>query len=59
MLMSEWSAGTIGAYDLDALGNPIVGSRRDFTLDLEGAEGAAIDPSREISSSRRSEAPTR
>jgi hypothetical protein len=44
MLISEWSAGSIAAYDLDAFGNPVVGSRRDFILDLEGAEGAAIDP---------------
>jgi PEP-CTERM motif len=44
MLMSEWSAGSIAAYDLDASGDPILGTRRDFMLDIEGAEGAAIDP---------------
>jgi len=44
MLISEYSAGTVGAYDVDANGNPLVDSRRDFLTGLTGAEGAAIDP---------------
>ncbi|MCA8960158.1 MAG: hypothetical protein KDC38_06575 [Planctomycetes bacterium] len=44
MLVSEYSAGRIAAYDLDAQGNPIPGSRVDFITGLTGAEGAMIDP---------------
>jgi hypothetical protein len=44
MLISEYSAGTVGAYDVDANGNPLVNTRRDFLTGLSGAEGAAIDP---------------
>lgn len=44
LLLAEYSAGQIGVYDLDANGDPILGSRRDFITDLSGAEGAAIDP---------------
>jgi len=44
LLMAEYSAGTVGAYMVDANGDPILGSRQDFILGLEGAEGAFIDP---------------
>lgn len=44
LLLSEYSSGTIGAYTIDANGNPIVSSRRDFLTGLSGAEGAVIDP---------------
>ncbi|GJQ29036.1 MAG: hypothetical protein HBSAPP03_09200 [Phycisphaerae bacterium] len=44
MLVSEYSAGNVAAYDVDANGDPIVGSRRDFITGLIGAEGAHIDP---------------
>jgi hypothetical protein len=44
MLISEFSAGEVGAYELDENGNPIIGSRRLFLSGLAGAEGAAIDP---------------
>lgn len=44
MLISEYSAGTVGVYELDANGNPLVNTRRDFLTGLGGAEGAAIDP---------------
>lgn len=44
LLISEFSAGMVGAYDLDADGNPLVATRRTFLSDLSGAEGAAIDP---------------
>jgi len=44
MLISEFSAGEVSAYELDENGNPIIGSRRLFLSGLTGAEGAAIDP---------------
>lgn len=44
ILVSEYSAGTVGVYEIDANGNPILATRRDFLTDLTGAEGAAIDP---------------
>lgn len=43
LLISDFSSGRISAYDLDADGNPIVATRRDFITDLTGAEGALID----------------
>lgn len=44
MLISEFSAGTVGAYEVDAEGNPLVATRRTFLSELSGAEGAVIDP---------------
>jgi hypothetical protein len=44
MLISEYSAGLVSAYELDADGNPLVNTRRTFVSGLTGAEGAAIDP---------------
>ncbi|WP_300456475.1 PEP-CTERM sorting domain-containing protein [Accumulibacter sp.] len=44
MLVSEFSAGNVVAYDLDGDGNPLVTTRRELITGLEGAEGAAIDP---------------
>ncbi|MBL8879366.1 MAG: hypothetical protein JNG88_09630 [Phycisphaerales bacterium] len=44
MLVSEYSAGKVGAYEVDADGNPVVSTRRDFLDGLSGAEGAVIDP---------------
>lgn len=44
MLVSEYSAGQVGAYETDTQGNPIVGTRRTFLSGLTGAEGAVIDP---------------
>ncbi|WP_280150714.1 PEPxxWA-CTERM sorting domain-containing protein [Piscinibacter sp. XHJ-5] len=44
MLISEYSAGMVGAYQLDASGNPLVATRRTFLSALTGAEGAVIDP---------------
>ena len=43
MLVSEYSADKVAAYELDADGNP-TGPRVDFITGLTGAEGAAIDP---------------
>lgn len=44
ILVAEWSAGNIAAYTADAKGTPIVNSRKDFILGLDGAESAYIDP---------------
>ena len=44
ILLSEWSAGSVGAYEIDANGDPIASTRRDFLIGLTGAEGALIDP---------------
>jgi hypothetical protein len=44
LLMAEYSADTVGAYQVDANGDPIPGTRQDFILGLIGAEGAFIDP---------------
>ncbi len=44
LLMAEYSAGTVGAYQVDSNGDPILSSRQDFILGLTGAEGAFIDP---------------
>jgi hypothetical protein len=44
MLVSEWSADEVAAYELDGAGNPVPGTRVSFITGLYGAEGAAIDP---------------
>lgn len=44
MLVSEYSAGAVGAYELSASGDPLVATRRVFLSGLTGAEGAVIDP---------------
>ncbi len=44
MLVSDYLAGSVSAYTVDALGNPILSTRRNFLSGLQGAEGAAIDP---------------
>jgi PEP-CTERM motif len=44
MLIAEYGAGMVGAYDVDANGDPLVATRRTFLSGLTGAEGAAIDP---------------
>jgi hypothetical protein len=44
MLVSEYSAGQVATYELDANGNPDPASRISFITGLTGAEGAAIDP---------------
>lgn len=44
MLISEYGAGTVGAYEVDAAGDPLVATRRTFLSGLSGAEGAVIDP---------------
>jgi hypothetical protein len=44
MLISEYSANLVSAYEIDAAGNPLVATRRTFLSGLNGAEGAVIDP---------------
>jgi hypothetical protein len=44
VLVSEYGAGRVGAYEIDSNGDPIPATRRDFITGLTGAEGAAIDP---------------
>jgi hypothetical protein len=44
LLVSEWSANEIAAYQVDAAGNPRPETRRNFVTGLQGAEGAYRDP---------------
>jgi hypothetical protein len=44
LLVSEYQAGQVAAYAVDANGDPIVSTRRTFITDLSGADGAFIDP---------------
>lgn len=44
MLVADYSANRVSAYEIDGTGNPIASSRRDFVTGLSGAEGAIIDP---------------
>jgi hypothetical protein len=44
VLVSEYAAGSVAAYDVDLNGDPILATRRDFITGLFGAEGGAIDP---------------
>jgi hypothetical protein len=44
MLLSEFSAGVVSTYKLNASGDPMVASRQVFVDGLDGAEGAVIDP---------------
>jgi hypothetical protein len=44
MLVSEFSASAIAAYEIDSNGDPIVATRQLFMSGLSGAEGAFTDP---------------
>ena len=44
LLVSEWTAGNLAAYDADDNGDPLPDTRRDFVTGLTGAEGAYLDP---------------
>jgi hypothetical protein len=44
ILLSSFSDGRVDAYEVDANGDPIPGTRRLFLGDLEGAEGSVFDP---------------
>jgi hypothetical protein len=44
VLVSEYSAGNVAAYQVDENGDPVISSRRVFMGGLSGAEGAFLDP---------------
>jgi hypothetical protein len=44
VLVSEYSANNVAAYEVNGTGDPIPGTRADFITGLDGAEGATIDP---------------
>ncbi len=44
VLISEYGANAVRAYEIDANGDPIPATQRDFMTSLSGAEGAVIDP---------------
>lgn len=44
LLVSDYTADRVSAYEIDAAANPILSTRRDFITGLDGAEGALIDP---------------
>jgi len=44
MLVSEWSAGNIAAFEIDGNSDPVIATRQTFMSGLSGAEGAFIDP---------------
>ena len=44
MVVAEYGAGTVSAFEVDNQGNPIVSTRRVMITGLGGAEGAFIDP---------------
>lgn len=44
LIVSEWSAGGVVTYDLDAEGDPVLPTRKVFLIGLQGAEGAFFDP---------------
>lgn len=44
VLISEYRLGRISAYEIDALGDPVVATRRSFVTGLNGALGGTRDP---------------
>ena len=44
LLVSEYGSGRVSAFEVDADGDPLVATRRDFITGLSGAEGAFVDP---------------
>lgn len=44
VLISEFTRGSVSCYDLDALGDPIMATRRVLVSNLNGAEGGTRDP---------------
>lgn len=44
VLISEYVGNSVGAYEIDANGDPVLGTRRDFMTGLSGAEGGVYDP---------------
>lgn len=44
VLVSEYGFGAVGAFEINANGDPILATRRDFITALGGVEGAVRDP---------------
>ena len=44
MVVSEYGAGKVATYEINASADPIIATRRDLITGLSGAEGAFIDP---------------
>lgn len=44
LIVSEWSAGTVGVYRVDDQGDPLPESRKDFYLDFPSPWGAYFEP---------------
>jgi hypothetical protein len=44
LLLIEWGSGTIGAYQIDAIGDPVPGSRQAVAGGFSFPGGGAIDP---------------
>jgi hypothetical protein len=44
MLVTEFIAGKVASYAIDANGNPVLASRQDFITNMTAPYGAAIDP---------------
>jgi hypothetical protein len=44
LLVSEYQAGNVAAYEVDVNGDPVIASRRTLISGLSGAEGAFLDP---------------
>ncbi|MCP3903376.1 MAG: hypothetical protein GY715_07045 [Planctomycetes bacterium] len=44
VLVTKWSAFRVDAYDVDAVGDPVIATERIFVEQLSGAEGACMDP---------------
>jgi hypothetical protein len=44
VIISEYASGSVAAYEINANGDPIVGTRRVIITGLSGAEGATFDP---------------
>ncbi|WAS95615.1 hypothetical protein [Nannocystis punicea] len=44
LIVSEWSAGTVGVYQVDDQGDPLPESRKDFYLDFPNPWGAYFEP---------------
>ena len=44
LLVSEFNAGEVAAFELNDDGDPIIATRKAFLTGLEGAEGAVTDP---------------
>ena len=44
MLQAEYDSGVISTYQMDGNGDPILSTRAELITELDGAEGAIIDP---------------